>query len=79
MALWGSIVDATIMEHCGSHLASVGQRMLRAGFTFIWSRAKLPCFISQIESIIIFDLHGVVPIYSPAMEDMQNTMWAVLS
>ena len=64
-----------LRDNCGSNLPSVGQRVLGAGFTFIWSRAKLPCFISpDCKSIIIFVLHGVVPIRSPAMEEMKNTM-----
>lgn len=75
MSHWGTIVDATLMDNCGSNLAPMGQKVLRPGFTFIWSRAKLPCFISpDCTPIVIFDLHGVVPIYSPAEEEMKYTM-----
>ena len=58
-----------------SNLASVGQRVMKAGFTFIWVRSKLPCFISpDCKSTIIFDVSGCVPVYSPCMEEMTDNM-----
>ena len=71
---WDAIIDGTVMDGCSTNLSSVGQRVMNAGFTHIWSRGKFQCFISpDAKSVIIFDLAGVVPIYSPAMEDFKHT------
>ena len=72
---WDAIIDGTVMDGCDSNLASIGQRVCHAGFTHIWVRGLFPCFISpDAKTIIIFDISGVVPIYSPSMEDYEHTL-----
>ena len=71
---WDCATDAILMKN-SPNLSSLGQRTMHAGFSFIWIRERFPCFISPCcTMIIIFDLHGVIPIYSPCMETFQETM-----
>ena len=42
LAAWDATIDATLMETSNTNLASVGQRVIRAAFTFSWSRGRLP-------------------------------------
>ena len=71
---WDCVADNIMMPNC-PNLMSVGQRVLNAGFTHIWVREKFPCFISPCcRMIIIFDINGVIPCYSPCMEEFEETM-----
>lgn len=71
---WDCITDALLLNN-SPNPSSVGQRVLNAGFTFIWVRKCFPCLIPQCcGMIIIFDLHGRTPCYSPCMEEFEQTM-----
>ena len=69
---WDMPSDYIIMED-SPELISMGERCMLQGFTHVWVSKKYPCFISPgSRYIVIFDLDGVLPIWSPAM-DTQRT------
>ena len=54
-------------------LQSMGERTLENDYSFIWIRRRYPCYILDLRGIIIiFDVDQLCPVWSPAMETLQN-------
>ena len=71
---WDCATDAILMKN-SPNVSSMGQRTIHAEFSFLWIRERFPCFISPCcTMIIISDVQGVIPIYSPCMETFEETM-----
>ena len=48
---------------------------MSVGFTLVYVKIRFPCFIPPCcRTFIIFDLHGVIPCYTPYMEQFEETM-----
>lgn len=68
IAAWDRVSDYVLMKL--PDLISWGERVMLAGFSSVWLTGKLPCFISHCSRyIIIFDLKGVLPFWSPCREE----------
>ena len=54
-------------------LQSMGERCLENDYSFLWIRRRYPCYILDLEGIIIvFDVDQLCPVWSPAMESSQK-------
>ena len=68
IAAWDRVSDYVLMK--SPDLISWGERVMLAGFSSVWLAGKLPCFISHCSRyIIIFDPEGVLPFWSPYLEE----------
>ena len=68
IAAWDRMSDYVLMK--SPDLISWGERVMLGGFNSVWLAGKLPCFISHCSRyIIIFDLEGVLPFWSPCHEE----------
>ena len=72
IAPWDSVADFVFMKGSPS-LLSTGGRCIHGGFSHIWVNKRFPVLISPGQRyIIIFDLDGVLPVYSGQLEDSKN-------